>query len=181
MRLLDRILLTLYTLMIIILSFTLLSLSLNFIPLKQALNVLAEIEYNWQFVVISFAISLIFLLISFRFLFSGIKSDKVQGALVKNTDLGMIRVSINTLDNLSQKAVRKFNEVKDVKSSILAELDGIEIRLKISVMPEIKIPDLTQAIQASVKEYVESMSGILVKEVEIYIDDFSTLQRSKIQ
>jgi uncharacterized alkaline shock family protein YloU len=103
------------------------------------------------------------------------------GTLIKNTELGMIRVSINTLDTLVQKAVRGFQEVKDVRSLVVPDPDGIRVRLNIQLMPDINIPEISQSVQNKVKEYVESTAGIIVKEVYIYIDNLTVLQRSRVE
>jgi len=49
------------------------------------------------------------------------------------------------------------------------------------LMPDVNIPEISQAIQKKVKEYVESTAGIIVKEVYVYIDNLAALQRSRVE
>ncbi len=101
---------------------------------------------------------------------------------MRHTDLGAIRVSVETLEIMTQKVVRSFNEVKDVRVNIITEEDGVKIQLKLLMMPDVVLPDVSASIQEKVKEYIQSYSGILVKEVFIYIDNLVTpQQRSKVQ
>ena len=181
MRLLDRILLTLYTLAIIIVSLFLIIVAAGSIPLTHIKNYINSIEYGWEFAGILLVVSLIFLLISIKLLFSRNKPKAVTGTLLKNTEMGMIKISVNTLDALVQKSVRGFQEIKDVKSYVIPEDDGIRVRLNIQLMPDVNIPGISTAVQNKVKEYVESTAGILVKEVYIFIDNLAAMQRSRVE
>ena len=49
------------------------------------------------------------------------------------------------------------------------------------IMPDVVIPDLTKKIQDEVKEYIETLSGIHVKEVQIFIDDLIQPQRHRVE
>ncbi len=93
----------------------------------------------------------------------------------------MIRVSVNTLDSIAQKTVRSFAEIKDVKTSVIPEMDGVRVRVVLFIMPEVNIPDLTMAVQAKVKEQIEDISGISAKEVQVYVENVPTAQRSKVE
>ncbi|MFO7294507.1 MAG: alkaline shock response membrane anchor protein AmaP [Clostridia bacterium] len=177
----DRILLVVYTLLIAIVSLALMAIAVGIIPFAGVVEYINGIQYNWGFAVAVFLVSLAFLLASLRLLFLRQRRTNFAGTLIKNTELGMIRVSISTLDTLVQKAVRGFSEVKDVKSLVVAEPDGIRIRLSMQLMPDVNIPEISQAIQKKVKEYVEATAGILVKEVYVYIDNLAALQRSRVE
>lgn len=183
MNLLDRILLALNTIITLVLSLILFCVSIALFPLHEISNFILNLEYNMQFVVITLVVSLLFLLISLKLLFSGLSRNRPRSALIKNTELGLIHVSLNTLDTLTQKAVRDFSEVKDVKSTIiLFQAGGIKVNLQLMIMPEVAIPELTQSVQRKVKDYIESLSGIIVNEVEINVVNlFMPPQRPKIQ
>lgn len=180
-KLFDRILLALYTLAVFVLSLCLLGLSVGLIPISSLLQSIEGIEYNLVFIMITLGISLIFIAISLRLLVSGLIGSKPASSLLKETDSGAIRVSVTTLDGLAQKAVRSFEDVKDVKTSILTESDGIKVRLKINIMPDVKMPELTQSMQTKVKSYIEEFSGILVKEVHVYIDNQVTVTNNRVE
>lgn len=178
---LERALLVVYTLAIAVVSLVLMAIAVGVIPFARAVEYINNIRYDWDFALALFLISLVFLLASLKLLFLKRKRIILAGTLIKNTELGMIRVSINTLDTLVQKAVRGFGEVKDVRSLVVAEADGIRVRLNMQLMPDVNIPEISQAIQKKVKEYVEATAGIVVKEVYVYIDNLAALQRSRVE
>lgn len=186
MSMMNRILLTIYTLIIIVISVAILGLfgamTVGVVTLQSIGIFLSSIAFNWQFFLTATLIAILFLIVSIRLLFSGAKPKAPMNTLIKHTDMGMIIISVNALDSMVEKAVRSFTEVKDVKINISPEADGIKIQLKILIMPDIVLPDLTINLQQKVKEYIEDYSGVIVKEVFIYIDNLSApQQRSRVQ
>jgi uncharacterized alkaline shock family protein YloU len=175
MSIFDRILLTLYTLFGILLSLVLLGVALNILHT----DLWSDAGFGWPSLILS-AVAVVLFLVSVRLLVVGFSKKKPVSALLTNTDLGVIRVSINTLDTLTQKAVRSFQEVKDIKSVVLSDAEGIRVQLKISVLPDVAMPELSGNIQAKVKEYVEALSGITVKEVQVYIESLSIAKQTRV-
>ena len=170
-KVIDRLLQTIFTIIIMLISIAILATSIaigiNAIPINEANATLQNIELNWQFLLIASLISILFIVLSFKLLFAGSRPNAPSSTLLRHTDLGAIRVSVNALEIMVQKAVRGFNEVKDVRINIITEEDGIKIQLKLLIMPDIVLPDISASIQQKVKEYIQSYSGIMVKEIFI--------------
>lgn len=181
LKILDRVLLTLYTMVILMLSLGLLGLSVGLIPLEAALQWVQNMNVGLGLGLTAFAAAVIFLVVSLRLLIAGFMRGKPASTLLKHTELGAIRVSVQTLDNLAQKAVRSFAEIKDVRSMVLPEADGVRIQLNITVMPDVHMPALTQDLQQKVKQYTEELSGISVQEVQVYVDNLTSGQRSRVE
>lgn len=185
MSILDRLFLTVQTLFIILLSVAIIGISIgagiNLIPLSRINTTLRAIQLDWKFFLIASLVSALFIIVSTKLLFAGAKPKLPSSSLIKHTELGMIRVSINALEIMTQKAARSFDQVKDVRINIITEEGGIKVQLKVFIMPDVILPELTVSLQQRVKEYIESYSGIIVKEVFIYVDNISTpQQRSKV-
>ncbi len=182
MKMGDRILMSFNILVVIALSLGLLCIALNVIPLSYFKGLIAGLDYNGPFILVTLAISLVLLAASVRLLTAGTSRKKPASAVLKTTDLGMIRVSLETLDTLTQKAVHSFQEVRDVVSTVLPEADeGVRIKLKVTILPDVRMPELTQNIQEKVKKYVEEMSGIAVREVLVYIDNLTVARPSRVE
>ncbi len=176
MSTLNRILFFFYLILIIIMLSMFFVISIGLWPIRV---LVADLEfYRWPWLAL---LSALLLIISFKYLFLNIVPPKIQSTLLKNTDMGMIRVSVNTLDSIAQKTVRSFAEIKDVKTSVIPEMDGVRVRVVLFIMPEVNIPDLTMAVQAKVKEQIEDISGISAKEVQVYVENVPTAQRSKVE
>ena len=73
-------------------------------------------------------------------------------------------------------------QMKMVRSVVFPEPDGgVRIRLKVTILPDVPMPELTQNIQGKVKEYVEELSGIAVKEVQVYIENLSVARQNRVE
>ncbi|HZJ58389.1 MAG TPA: alkaline shock response membrane anchor protein AmaP [Clostridia bacterium] len=182
----NRLLLTIYTLVIAIMSIAILAvfaaIGANILSSDSINSFLAAIQSDWRFFLIGTLVSVFFLIVSVKLLFTGTGPKAPSSALLKHTDLGIIRISLDALEVMTHKAVNSFDEVRDSKIGILNEADGVKIRLKVSIMPDVILQDLSVSIQQKVKEYVEGYSGILVKEVFVYIDNLAVpQQRAKVQ
>ena len=170
MGLFNRIMLVVNNLIILVLSVFILCLAFGVIPLEQMVSFIGQFANDFTVSIIFIAISLILLVASIRLLFWRAREPKINTALIRNTELGTIRISFATLNNMAQKAARRFNEIKDIKSMVLSEMEGI------------KSSDVCSSdLQNEVKEYIESLAGVPVKEVQVFIDNPNVSQKAKVE
>ena len=52
--------------------------------------------------------------------------------------------------------------------------DGVEIEVRLIVMPDLSIPVISEEVQGRVKKAVEESSGIPVKQVRVFVDSIYT-------
>jgi len=142
-----------------------------------------EILVNKYFSFAVFILAFFVFVISVIFLTTGIRNRKEKRAVAKRTGIGEIRISLDTLENLALTAVKRFNGVKDTKAGIFRNKkeDNVNVALKISVMPEINLPSLSEDIQRKVKKLIEENAGVGVKEVKVTIDNIYTGFRAKVE
>ena len=118
----------------------------------------------------AFIIALIFFVLSLMFLLSGVKSNKDKKAVSKHTNIGEIRISLNSIENIAINASKKANGVRESKTFVKKAEDGVNIEVKIVVMPDLSIPLISEDVQGRVKKAVEDASGIDVKQVKVIVD-----------
>lgn len=178
----GRIIYYIFMIIVLLISICLFMFSIGVVSFDHVQPYL-ELYYtgNWVVNAITALVATFLFIASVKLVSPSKGSKRLTGALVKNTELGEIQVSVGTLNNLAQKAVRKFDEVKDVDSNISPEIDGIAIQLKIMIMPDVIIPELTKQLQDEVKIYIEKISGIHVKEVQIFIDNLTHPQMPRVE
>lgn len=121
-----------------------------------------------------FAISLLFFIMSLIFLLSGIKSNKDKKAVSKHTNIGEIRISLNSIENIALNASKKANGIKESKAVVKKMEDGVSVDVKIVVLPDLRIPEVSEEIQSRVKKAVEDSAGIPVKQVKVIVDSISS-------
>ena len=116
-------------------------------------------------------IALVILIISIKLLFGLFKKEPKRGAILEQNEHGIIKVSLETIDSLVLKSVRQVKGVREVKTSVNIDVDGLIILLRLKVAGDTNIPETSQNIQKEVKGYVEEYSGIRVKVVNVHIEN----------
>ena len=176
----DRILLIILVLILMLFSLGLLAIAIGIIPANNVGSIISEANRGMSAIVTA-AVAVVLFIVGLRLLVASLIPPKALSTIFATTELGVVRVSVATLDTLTQKAVHSFQEVKEVKSVVLPDADGAKIQLKITVLPDVAMPELTRSIQTKVKEYVESLSGINVKEVQVYIENLSIAKPVRVE
>lgn len=133
--------------------------------------------------VVMFLITLLFFILSIMFLLSGVKSSKDKKAVSKHTNIGEVRISLNSIENIALNASRKVNGVKDTKALVKKHDDSVEVIAKIVVMPDMNIPAITEDVQLRIKKSVEECSGISVKEVKAVVESIysGSIVKSRVE
>ncbi|NLH95838.1 MAG: alkaline shock response membrane anchor protein AmaP, partial [Clostridiaceae bacterium] len=114
---------------------------------------------------------LVFFALSIMFLLSGVRSNKDKKAVGKQTEIGEILISLNSIENIAINASRKTNGVRDSKTMVRKTDNGVEIESRLVVMPEMSIPAITEEVQQRVKKSVEDTAGVRVESVKVIVDN----------
>lgn len=163
-KILDRILLFIYSLSIGILSIVTILLVTKAIPFD-----FGSIGEN-NLITASVIVGCILFLLSLRFLYISIKRDRHSlTSIDQRTEFGDIQISVETIENLAFKAASRVRGIRDVKTRIRITEAGLEIMIRALVDGESAIPALTEEVQKQVHEYVEEITGIPVYNVSVYI------------
>lgn len=179
----DRILLALVLLVMAILSVAMILLACGVFPVLQVQNVFQNLLTSSTYVLVLGIVGGILLLMVLRLMFAGKDKKEIQptSTLIKATEFGASYITLSAIDSMVQKHCRTNNRIRQTVSSVLGVRDGgILIRVRLSLMPDTDIPELTLALQQSLKEYIEKLSGIAVREVHILVEDTSINPKSRV-
>lgn len=124
--------------------------------------------------ILLFDIALILLILSILFLFSGIKTKRDRRAFVRSSNIGEIRISITTLENIALAAAKRLNGVKEPKAFVNKSEEGVSVVIKTLIISDFNIPELSEEIQVKVKNLIEQSTGIKVSEVKVQIENIHT-------
>lgn len=180
MNIIDRIILTIYTFCFAILSIALILLpfeEIDFLSVNNVENYLIQIKGNYVYSIIGLA----FLLVSIRFLISGLtgNKDKNKGTfLVRHTDYGELKISTQTIEGLAQSVANKFTGIRNIITKVYILEGIITLHMRGEVSPEINIPETTIQLQNKVKEHVEKCTGVEVSEVKVEISNVTAPTRT---
>ncbi|WP_068785173.1 alkaline shock response membrane anchor protein AmaP [Paenibacillus phocaensis] len=163
-KILDRILMFIYSLSIAILSVFVILLLTDAVPLN--LKVLEQ----QPFYIGTWVAAIVLLLISIRVFYIAISRDRSSATSIdQRNEYGDIQISVDTIENLSYKAASRVRGIKEVKTRIRIMESGLEIVVRALVDGETSIPALTEEVQRQVHDHVEEITGIPVSYVSVYI------------
>ncbi len=173
MSLFDRIVLTLYMFILTLVSVVMIIFPFNvisFISSQEMKNYIDLAKGNYWVSIIGLA----FLLVSIKFLLSGVKINKREKYITRTTEHGELRISTRTIEGLASTVIESFEKIKDVETKVDIFQEGIIINIKGLVYPDSNIPEITVSIQSKVKEHVENCTGLKVREIKVQINNITT-------
>lgn len=169
-KIIDRLLLFIFSLAVIVAACAMLAAAFNWIPLEET-QVFAERIYTETGPAVAFiAICAVLLLIALRLFYISVRSSREQAPSIdQRNEWGDIRISIETVENLALKSASRSRGVKDLKARIRVGSAGIEVTIRSLVDGENSIPAVTEEMQSAVKQHIEEITGIPVASVSVYI------------
>ena len=176
MSLFDRLLLVFHSLVVAVLS--------AMVALAGAGA--ASLEWVWEAPHLRWAVAVIGLLLfllSLRLLFSVMRRPKGEG-VDRLTEFGYIRISLDTLESIAQRAARGVKGIRDLTARVRFSSDSpssVGIGLKITVDGETPILLLSEELQRTVKKQVEEIAGVEVNQVSVLVKDTFQPERSRIR
>lgn len=170
----DRMLLFVYT-------FTITALLAFFCIMKISIFLGLEhlfLNLNNDFYVLRSSTSIIWLVVlllmlaGIRLLFVSISNSRkdIHGVVQEHV-LGQVHITSKTLEELVKRAVYKIDGVRKVVPRIYSDLDGIEINVRISIVPDTKIQVVSEKIQQQIKDYITEFAGLNVRNVKVVIEN----------
>lgn len=172
MNFLDRFLMVIYTLGIMMLLFIAGLAALGWTTPVELLQL--SLFYDRDRVIVG-SIVVFYLLVSLKFFLQALSGERAPAqAVVRETEMGQIRISVEALENITFKAASQIKGVKDVKPKVACLPDGVKIMVRVVVMPQISVPQVSDEIQATVREYITDTVGIKVLCVKVLVNDISS-------
>jgi uncharacterized alkaline shock family protein YloU len=169
-KVVDRLLLFVLSVVALIVSCTLLFCALGWIPFEKVGRFASAVyfELNTALTFISFTV--VVALISIRLLIVSLpRGNAVVPSIDQRTEYGDIRISVETVENLALKAARRTRGVKDLKARVKVSPAGLEIIIRAIVDGESSIPEITEEMQTGIKKHIEDITGIPVAVVSVFI------------
>lgn len=175
MSIIDRIILSIYTILLTVLSFIAIMLSLKILPQEYWQQGLSYIYGQWEAALIGG----VFFLVSLRLLLAGLRSRRGPGKIVHQTEMGVVEISIGAVEELIAKTARHTRGVRNAKVHIRQLGDEVKVDMRIVVGPEYNIPTVATEIQQRTQEYLKNTVGVTMSEVRIFVNDISNEFKSK--
>lgn len=178
MRLVDRVILTLYTFALAFLSLSTVLLALGWNqPLDAFQTAARTVEGRWTLGILG----LIFFAVSLRLLYAGFRRQRDGRPVRHEAALGEVFISLDAIENLVGRVARGQRGVRDARPAVETGPEGLCVRLRTWVSPDVNIPRLAEDLQQEIGRYVEQVVGVQVAEVRIAVENITTeARRSRV-
>ena len=165
MSIADRIILTLYTFLMAVVSVLAVLCSLGVFSQDVLVSLVNHIPGNWIYAVCG----VIMLLVSLRLLVTGLGLTGMSTLKLSESYKGKVSVGKGALEDYIAVLAQEIYGIHNVKVIVKLEDEGINVRINASIEPGINIPESSEEIRTNVKENIKKVTGIDVKEMELFI------------
>jgi uncharacterized alkaline shock family protein YloU len=169
----DSIVLTIYTLALAIVS-ALMIIEAAAPDWLQARGIIMEALQTSRGRLVVGLIGAIFFAVSVRLIFFAVRRRGGGQPVVHETAMGEVRISLDAVENLVRKVARSIKGVREIKAVITHGKDGLHALLKGTISPEVSIPEVSEEIQTSVRQYVKRVVGVELAEVRLEVDNIAS-------
>ncbi|HEY8347535.1 MAG TPA: alkaline shock response membrane anchor protein AmaP [Symbiobacteriaceae bacterium] len=176
MGILDSIILTVYTLAMMVLS---LLMVLGAIAPKwiQPAEWLTNAMDNTRGQVTVGIIGFMFFISSVRLITLAFRRQGGGQPVVHETSLGEVRISLEAVENLVRKVARSTKGVREMKAVVRHGKDGLCVSLRGTVSPDVAIPEVSEEIQNNVRQYVKRVVGVELAEIQLEVENIASDSR----
>lgn len=173
MKILEKIALVLFSVLILIESIILCLLIFGWMDIATINYVLSgaisvELSAN-----ILLGLAVLFILLAVKCIFFDSSSKDSTGSkdgILLENDNGQLLISKDTLENLVNGVVQNFESAENVTSRIVLDKENnLKIYINLYVRSNAVIKDLTNNLQAEVKEAIKKASDLDVKQVNVRV------------
>ena len=174
MAIVDRIILTVYTVALLVVSGLAVLIGLGW---ARPAGVIRDALVTLNGRLSIGALGLIFFVSSARLLILAFRRRQPGQAVVHETDLGDVRISLDAIENLVQRVARQTKGVRDVRPQVALGSDGLHAAMRVWVSPDVNIPDLARELQEEVDRSVQGVVGVALAGLDIRVENITTETR----
>lgn len=176
MKLIEKIILVIYSIIILILSFVFCLLIFRFLNVDIINNFIFQIVNNYILSIITVIISVIFILMSIKCIFFlSKKSDYYKDNISLKNEEGKLVITKVTIENIVSNVINGFQNMKDANIKVkFDKQNNIVVNLEVFASENADMQELTQNIRNKIKNTIKKSSGLIVKEINVKIKNIQT-------
>lgn len=174
MNILERILFFFYNLVIAGLSVIFIVINLKLVPINSIGNYFQALYANdLKTILINLAIGLVFFFFALRFIYINFqgKREPKRNTIDHLTEIGDVKIAIDALEAMAVRTGQKIAGVRNLEAKVVESNGYAKVALKATLDPDINIPEVSEALQAEVKGYLENLTGIKIERVIVLVKD----------
>lgn len=157
MGIVDRIIITLYTLLLAFLAAAVVLLAVDLLPVEIVWTSIHYIHGRWE----AGLIGVLLLLVSLRLFLAGLRSSKkYHETIVHHGERGDILITLDAVENLVEKTARHTRGVRSVKVKVRKNAEVLQVTVKAVISPESHVPTVGAEMQKRIDDYIKNTVGV---------------------
>ena len=180
MKIIEKISLIIFANLILILSVILSFVVFGWLELDVIHNILVQVFQIELASNIILGVCIVLILLAIKCIFFDSDSSSYDGAkdgILLENESGKLLVSRDTLENLTNGVVKGFENTENITSRIeLDKENNVSVFVTLTVRPNTIIKDLSNNLQARIKETIKTSLDLDVKEVNVRIKNVAQKQ-----
>lgn len=179
MKVLEKFALTVFSVIILVISLALCLVLFNWIEVSDINIIIKYLKSTQTLTNISLVVSIVLMLLAVKSIFfpsyAKEKEQKSEGILLEN-ETGKLLISIDTIENIVKGVVAGFSNVKSVNCKVKLDkvANNVIIDLNLIVAPETIIKELSANLQSKIKQVIKTTTEIETKEINVKIKNIES-------
>lgn len=170
MKLLDKLISFIFSVVILILAIAVIMVCLEYISADKVYAIFDEYVFKDSIKEISFITAICAVLGALKTtIFNADFKKRGKEPILVETNHGVVEISQDTIDNTVRNTAYTFPEVKDVQARMIKKRKGIKIYVMISVLVNTNIRELTAKLQEKVEEIIDATTGVKVLSINVKV------------
>jgi len=180
MKIIERITLVLFSIIMLIISMTFCLLVFGWLDVEFIGQIIVAILNYSVLSNVLLCLSVIFILLAIKCIFFGSdskqKNEYKNGILLENSD-GKLLITRETIENLVSNVVKGFDSAEDVTTRIEVDNENnLIIYVNLSVRENAVIKELSTNLQTKIKDTIKNTSDLEVREVNIKVNNVEPMK-----
>ncbi len=177
MKIIEKITLIIYSIIILILSVICCLLIFNWLQIDSIINILQSIITYRYIATTILIISVFFILLSLKCIFFGTKkSDFYKDNILLKNEEGKLIITRSSIENLVNNTIKGFDGIQEFTNKVKFDKENnIIINISLLVKENVTIRELTDNMQTKIKQVVKKTSDLDIKEVNVKIKNIEAI------
>ncbi len=177
MKIIEKITLIIYSIIILILSVIYCLLIFNWLQIDSIINILQSIITYRYIATTILIISVFFILLSLKCIFFGTKkSDFYKDNILLKNEEGKLIITRSSVENLVNNTIKGFDGIQEFTNKVKFDKENnIIINISLLVKENVTIRELTDNMQTKIKQVVKKTSDLDIKEVNVKIKNIEAI------
>ncbi len=184
MKILDKITLILFSMIILIISLVMVLLMFGWVNFTTIVALYGQLTTNELASNIALFASIVCILLAVKAIFFGgttTSNDKINGeGILLQNESGKLLISKETIENLVNGVANGFENTQSVTTKVIIDSqNAIRVFVTLMVLPNTVINELSMNLQSRIKEVVKKVTDLDVKSIDIKIKNITASEENK--